>query len=92
MSRRIDVTLSSPEALALAEAARRYHYSICTHEDYKIASSLTPHYKESQRMFRKAIKIAYPHMDANRIYKMWVDCMEDIAYCVAYIKKNGYPF
>lgn len=93
MSRRINTTLSSPEALTIAEMAERMHFAVATSPNADVAGCWTPTYKASKRMFTTAIKAAYPHMDAERVYLLWVDCNETVAYCVRYIRENNrYPF
>lgn len=93
MSRRINTTLHSTEALEVAEEARRYYFRVATSSDVAIASSYSPVYKSAQKAFLAAIKVAYPHMDARRIFDLWGDCMESVAYCVQYIRENNrYPF
>lgn len=92
MSRRINTTLSSPEALKIAESALRYYSDVAFSNDVEVAFYNSPVYKSANKALLAAIKLAYPHMDAKRIYLVWVDCNESIRECVAHIRsQNRYP-
>jgi hypothetical protein len=68
-------------AKRVCEDVRRYHYEICTSDDPKIAGGQS--HRNSQTMLLAAIRNAYPQHNADAIYNLWLDNMEDIAYQVA---------
>jgi hypothetical protein len=49
-----------------------------------------PVYRASQRCFIAAIRQAYglSALKARRVYAVWVDCAEPIAYCVDYVQHH----
>lgn len=57
-----------------AELARKAHHLTASEDDSKA-------YDRSQIAFKAAIHAAYPELDKCGVYGLWVDCMEDVAYC-----------
>ena len=93
MSRRINTTPRSEEAIKHAEAALYYFKGIAFSADPEIAHCHSELYKSADKALHAAIKFAWPHMDAKRIVTLWVDCNESLRYCVGYIRTNNrYPF
>jgi hypothetical protein len=72
----------------LAERIRETHYAVCTSEDHNVSHGDGPVYTHSRHLFLAAIKAAYPDMDAEEIYAVWVDCMETVAYCARIVRQR----
>jgi hypothetical protein len=66
------------------------HGSIAFSDDHRISSGHLPLYRNSQRLFISAIRMAYglTALKAQRVYDIWSDCQENIDYCVTYVKTN----
>jgi hypothetical protein len=74
----------------VCQKAADMHYVIAFNNDHKIAGSGLPVYETSRRLFIASIRQAYglTRLKAYRVYDVWCDCQEDIAYCVQYVKDN----
>lgn len=55
----------------IAEAARILHHAAAGQDDQAA-------YRRSETLFRAAIAAAYPTYDAEALYALWVDNMEDL--------------
>lgn len=75
--------------IELAEAARQHHYSVSTSSDPAVAGSNSPVYQRSQAFFKAAIAVAYPDVDPDEVYEIWVDCMEDVAWCARIAREEA---
>jgi hypothetical protein len=77
------------DALKLvADAARRAHFEIATHDDLAIASGSSEIYQSSQALFKAAIKAAYPGDDVEAMYEAWLDCFEDLDHCATVVRQR----
>lgn len=65
----------------LAEQVERTHYAVATSDDPNVSHGGWPVYQHSQGLFLAAIKAAYPDLDAEEVYDVWLDCMEPVAHC-----------
>ena len=70
------------------EIVRLQHFAVATSENVDIAASWGTIYKHSQRLFKAAIQLAYPNLDTERIYDLWIDNNESVAYCANWVIDN----
>jgi hypothetical protein len=75
-------------ARQIAEEARRHHHIVSAHPSNDVSGCWTDTYKASQALFLAAIAAAYPHVSAWSVYAVWVDCMEDTAYCAEWVRQH----
>lgn len=77
------------DARDYADIVLETHRSIAFNENRAISASDTMTYKLSRMTLFAAIGIAYPETDIKSVYDIWVDCGENLAYCVeAYKNRN----
>jgi hypothetical protein len=69
----------------VAEAARKAHHETAASTDVAVSSG--KNYTRSRQAFKAAIRVAYPTVDCDTVYGVWIDCMEPVAYCVEWIKQ-----
>lgn len=86
---RINTKAHSAEAVMLAEQARVYYYAVATSDDRTIANGDSPTYRAAHRAFLAAIKAAWPHMDARRLFEHWLDSNESMSYYIREIERDG---
>jgi hypothetical protein len=70
------------DELDFAEAMRQIHASVAFSENNAIAMYDSVVYRTTKAALFVAIGAAYPEADIKRVYDIWVDCNESIAYCV----------
>lgn len=61
--------------VAIAEAAREHHHETSGWADQGFAE-----YAASTALFKAALSAAYPELDTEALYSMWVDGMESCEY------------
>lgn len=66
-------------ALAAAESARVHHHAAAGHADLSFSSG--QYYANSRAAFKAAIRCAYPQLDCDAMYGLWVDSIESVEYC-----------
>lgn len=71
-----------------AEKAALWHKEVACSENPDISFYQYEIYRSSQKLFKAAIKAAYPNLDTQDIYDIWVDCMDTVAYCADYVRFN----
>lgn len=71
-----------------AEAMRQMHSSVAFSSNNAVAAYDAMPYKTTKAALLVAIGTAYPDVDIQAIYDIWVDCNESIAYCVNWYKKD----
>lgn len=82
----------SPEAekRAMADQALAAHRAVAFCDDANVCAWNTPTYRASQRLLLASIRAAYglSALKAQRVYDVWGDCGESLAYCVEYVKTH----
>jgi len=79
---------------ALREYAQKIaelHYWTACHESADIAFYQAKPYAHTQAILKSAIRAAWPQLGESgteRIYDMWVENGESLAYCVEYHERN----
>jgi hypothetical protein len=83
-------TTDTPETIA--QRAADVHWSNAFSQDDSVARYDSPVYQASQRMLLAAIRAAYnlSALKAQRVYDVWADCGESVAWCVEYVKTHRY--
>lgn len=74
-------TTIGEKALQLAEAIQSYYWDVATSEDQDIAGGSTETYRNAHAALLAGYKAAWPHLDPQAIYEVWLDCNESAAYC-----------
>lgn len=74
--------------LRKADIARKEYYAVATSEDATIASWNAKPYIEARIAFLQAVRKAYPELDIERFFDVWLDCNEDVRYCAEYVKRE----
>lgn len=69
-----------------AETMRQMHYAVACSSNTAVAESHAMPYKTTKAALLVAIGAAYPDVDIEAIYDIWVDCNESIAHCVGHYK------
>ncbi|HET9865738.1 MAG TPA: hypothetical protein VFQ06_00495 [Nitrospira sp.] len=77
---------------AAVELAAVKHYANATSNDPERSFYQGEIYKASKRALIGAIQAAYPDVDVDDVYELWVDCGECIAYCVEYLRTQRRAF
>lgn len=70
-----------------AEAMREIHFAVAFSNNSDISGGNA--YRVTKACFLAAIAISYPELDAERIYDIWVDCNETVAYCVTVYRTHN---
>lgn len=68
-----------------AEKVRELHYWCASHENSTISFYTHLPYRTTQTALKQAIARGWPTLtpdEVGRVYDIWSDCNEDIAYCV----------
>jgi hypothetical protein len=65
--------------LQVAEAARMAHHKIASHPDWKVAGGAS--YARSRQAFKATLRAAYPDINTDTLYGIWLDNMENLIYC-----------
>lgn len=79
-----------PSTAEVVQKIADTHFAIATSEDLVIAGANGDIYKNSQRLLLAAIRDVYglSRLKAWRVYDVWIDCYESVAYCVGYVTEN----
>ena len=72
----------------LVELLAIVHLGIATNEDGRISSGSAAPYRHSERALKAMLLLAYPELSEDRIYEIWLDCNESIAYCAKKVEKE----
>lgn len=70
----------------LAETMRLAHHATAGSEDDTINGG--ENYERSAQALRAMLALAYPHVNAYSVYDAWLNSMESIADCVAYVERT----
>jgi hypothetical protein len=70
------------DAKDFAEVMLDVYRSVAFNEDGAISASDTMTYKLARNALMVSIAIAYPESDIQAVYDIWLDCNENVAYCV----------
>lgn len=65
-----------------AEEVVEIHWGVATSNNVDVASSNSEIYCHSQANLLAMIRMAYPHVNAQEVYDVWIDSMESLSYCV----------
>lgn len=71
-----------------AELMREVLFAVVTSENTDICVGDSKTYITAQSALLAAIAAAYPNVDTRRVYDVWLDCNESIAYCVRVIMRD----
>lgn len=76
------------EQQEMAEKVESWFRTVAFSENPDISNGSGAIYQTCQRLFKAAIRAAYPLVDENDIFDVWVDCNESVAYCAEYVQNN----
>jgi hypothetical protein len=74
--------------LAKADEMRIKYYAVSSSEDATIAAWNAKPYIEACIAFLSAVRDAYPELDIEAFFDVWLNCNEDVQYCAEYAKRK----
>lgn len=74
----------------IAENLATLAYRVACDEDNEVSHYRSSVYMATHSMLKQAIRAAYPHRDTERIYDIWIECTESIAYCANLVGSGDY--